>query len=712
MTEYLETALDRAAVNHESLGRAQGMHRMNRAEYGNAIRDILGLEVDVASLFLPDDSSFGFDNIADALGVSPALQERYLSAANKIAALAVGDVSQLQETEERTFVLPQDLTQLQHQEGLPLGTRGGRLFRINIPVDAEYQFKAKLWRTNQAGMRGMDVRNTFIITLDGREVFRTVVGGPEDLAEIRKNSALAQSAIDDRLQIRMPVTAGPHDVGVAFVFKSEAERQTTLMPYLATFDPADGDGAAKIDRLTVTGPFNVTGPGDTPSRRRIFVCRPKEGTATEASACARRILGTVARRAYRRPVNNRDLDRLMQFYNMGASDGTFDTGIGLGLTYLLSSPEFVFRVERDPDNLAPGTLYQLSDLAIATRLSFFLWSSVPDDQLLNVAAQGRLKDPGVLAQQVKRMLADPKADALTTNFAGQWLWVRNLNRVAPNNLDFPDFDRNVREFMATETAMFFKSIVDENRSVRDLLDANYTFLNERLAKHYGIKGVYGSQFRRVTLTDPNRFGLLGQGSFLTVTSNPNRTSPVNRGKWVLENLLGTPPPPPPPGVPPLAGGDGDQRPKTLREEMEAHRSNPVCASCHNVMDPIGFALDNFDGVGQWRTVYPGTTSSPGTKIDTTGRLADGTPIDGPISLRQVLSRRPENFVTTMTEKLMTYALGRGLDYYDMPAVRQIVRKAATDDYRFQTLVMGIVTSTQFQMRRTTGPDTPAAKAVH
>jgi len=709
MTAFLETSLDQAAAAAKEPGRPRGMHRLNRAEYANSIRDLLALEIDPNALLPPDDSSFGFDNIADVLGVSPVLQERYLSAANKIAALAVGDVAQLRQADEQTFVIPADVTQTQHQEGLPLGTRGGRLFHMVFPLDGEYQFRTKLFRTNLGNMRGMDFPSKFIVLIDGAQVFENVVGGPEDTAEIRKNTTLGENAIDDRLAFKIPVKAGPHDIGVTFVMKSQAERPTTLQPFLATLDHIDADGISKIDQLKVLGPFNITGPGDTPSRRKIFTCRPAN-TADE-SACARTILASLARRGYRRPVTDKDVQVLMNFYNTGRNEGNFDGGIALGLTYILSSPEFVFRVERDPANLAPGSVYRLSDTELAARLSFFLWSSIPDDQLLNTASQGRLKDPLVLAQEVKRMLANPKARSLTTNFAGQWLWLRNLNNVAPNYNDFPEFDRNLRESMRTETEMFFKSIVDENRSVVDLMNANYTFLNERLAKHYGISNVYGSQFRRVTLTDPNRFGLLGQGSFLTVTSNPDRTSPVHRGKWVLENLLGTPPPPPPPGVPPLKTAAGNTKPKTLREEMEAHRANPVCASCHKLMDPIGFALDNFDGIGQWRSAYPGTPSSPGSPIIATGQLADGSAIDGPVSLRQALMRKPDHFVETMTEKLLTYALGRGLEYYDMPAVRTIVKNAGKNDYRFQSLVMGIVTSTPFQMRMTPEKE-PAASQAH
>jgi hypothetical protein len=400
----------------------------------------------------------------------------------------------------------------------------------------------------------------------------------------------------------------------------------------------------------------------------------------------------------------------MTFYQTARGEGNFDHAIGSALSYILASPEFVFRIERDPANIPPGTVYRLNDFEVASRLSFFLWSSIPDDQLLDFAAQGGLTNPAALAQQVKRMLADPKAIALTNNFAGQWLWIRNMKNVAPNYNDFPEFDRNLRESMRTETELFFQSIVGEDKNVLDLLRANYTFVNERLAKHYGIPDVYGSQFRRVTLTDPNRFGLLGQGSFLTVTSNPDRTSPVHRGKWVLENLLGTPPPPPPPNVPPLMSAQAGAKPKTLREEMEAHRANPTCAACHKLMDPIGFALENFDGIGQWRDTYPGTPSSSGPAIDASGQLVNGTPINGPMSLREAILSKPDIFVQTMTEKLLTYALGRGLDYYDMPSVRAIVRDIAKDDYRFSSLVIRIVTSTPFQMRMK-APAEPVQRAA-
>ncbi len=685
---YLETTLDRAADVTPNPGRPV-LHRVNRAEYANAIHDLLALDVDTSTLLPPDDSSFGFDNIGEVLGVSPALQERYLSAARKISAIAVGDPTI--GTTDETYAVRADFSQTQHVEGLPLGTRGGRLIRHTFPLDGQYQFKVRIWRTNTGTVRGLATAHKIVVTIDGEQIFENMVGGAADPPlDGDNNATLRGDAIDARLVVKVPVKAGPHVVGIAFQEKDEALPPNLLQPFLAVLDQVDGDGIPQLQDLKITGPLNPTGPGDTPSRRRILVCRPAR--AVEEEACAKTILTTLARRAYRRPATDNDLQVLLNFYRTGRSEGSFDQGIELALRLILASPEFVFRVERDPAAVAAGRSYRVSDLELASRLSFFLWSSIPDDALLEVAAQGKLKSPTVLAQQVKRMLADSHAEALTSNFAGQWLYLRNLKSQFPNREEFPDFDDNLRQAMQRETELLFESVIHEDRSVLDLLNANYTFVNERLARHYGIPNIRGTQFRRVPVTDEARRGLLGQASILTVTSRAERTSPVLRGKWVLENLLGSPPPLPPNNVPPLKEEQARAKPKTMREQMEEHRANPVCATCHKMMDPIGFSLENFDAVGAWRD------HDRGAPIDASGQLMDGTKVDGVVTLRQAIVRRPEIFVGTMTEKMLVYALGRGLDYHDMPVVRGIVRDAAKTNYKFSSIVMGIVNSTPFQMR--------------
>ncbi len=695
----LETTLDRAAAASPNPGRPI-LHRVNRAEYANAIQDVLALDVDASQLLPADDSSFGFDNIGEVLGFSPSLQERYLSAAGKIAALAIGSM-EIAVTDE-PFKVREDLTQTQHIDGLPLGTRGGQLFHYIAPLDADYVIRATIFRTNEGNIRGMGSDNKLVVTVDGEQVFEDVTG-PADQAKLATaavgggqvggNQTTLGDMIDNRWQVRVPIKAGPHEIGVTFVMRNQAAVPDMLQPFLAKFSKIDPSGVPQIDFVKIAGPYNPTGPGDTPSRRRVFMCRPApNSSAAQEEACAKNILNTLGRRAYRRPVTDADTQAFVEFYQMGRKKGSFDQGIELGLRYMLASPDFVFRVERDAANVAPGAAYRVSDLELASRLSFFLWSTVPDDQLLDTASKGRLRDSGVLAQQVKRMIADPHAKSLTDNFAGQWLQLRNLKNFVPDVNLYPDWDDNLRQSMRQETEMLFESIIHEDRSVLDLMTADYTFVNERLARHYGIPGIRGSQFRRVAITDEARKGLLGQGSILTVTSRVDRTSVVLRGKWILENLLASPPPAPPANVPPLADTDGRAAPKTVRARMELHRSNPVCASCHKMMDPIGFALEHFDAIGAWRDSYEG---SP---IDSSGQLSDGTPFDGVTTLRQVLLRRPETFVQTLTEKMLTYALGRGLDYHDMPVVRGIVRDAAASHYKFSSIVMGIVNSVPFQMR--------------
>ena len=653
----LQTQIDRAAAARPFAG-TPALHRLNRAEYTNAVRDLLALDVDAASLLPPDDSAAGFDNIADVLGVSPALIEGYATAAAKISRLAVGDSSI--GLDRVTYRAAGSLSQEDHLDGLPLGTRGGMIVRHTFPLNADYDLQIGPGRSGGIGA---------VVTARAQDIDVTIDGQPVDL--------------QGKTQLRLPVEAGPHTIAVALVKRSH-------------IDGADGvyDAPTRspgISQITIAGPFNARGPGDTPSRRRLYVCTPK--AAGEETACAGKILNTLATRAYRRPVSQSgpEMETLLEFYRTGRESGSFDSGIQRAVARVLVDPNFLFRFEREPEGVAPGTPFRLSDLELASRLSFFLWSSIPDDELREVAARGQLKNPAVLERQVRRLLADPRADSLVSNFAGQWLFLRELKNVRP---DSPDFDENLRRSFQQETELLFRTIVREDRPIIDLLDADFTFVDERLAKHYGMEGIHGSRVRRVSLpaNDPRR-GLLGQGSVLTVTSAANRTSPVVRGKWVLDNLLGIPPPQPPPGVETNLEKDAAQvKVTSLRQRLELHRANPVCAACHNVMDPIGLTLENFDHVGKWRTV-DGQTS-----INATAQLVDGTKLNGPLSLRRALLERSDVFATVATEKLLTYASGRAVQYQDMPAVRAIIRDAARDKYRFSSLVIGIVKSTPFQMR--------------
>jgi Protein of unknown function (DUF1592)/Protein of unknown function (DUF1588)/Protein of unknown function (DUF1587)/Protein of unknown function (DUF1585)/Protein of unknown function (DUF1595)/Planctomycete cytochrome C len=690
----LETMLDRASIAKPNPGRPP-VHRLNRAEYANAIHDLLALDVNPVVLLPPDESGDGFDNIADLLGTSPLLLERYLTAAGTISELAIGDPRMVPGNE--TFIVRQDASQDRHVEGLPVGTVGGGLGRVTLPLDAEYVIQARLFRTNLGAMRGLEDEHQFEVTVDGARVHLVSLGGGDDYLAALKNPTVAGDEIDNRLTARVKLTAGPHVIGVAWLQKT-APRPWKLKPFVrSSADTLDMTGWPHVDRFWVSGPFTATGAGDTPSRRQVLSCRPS--TRAQETPCARKILTSLARRAYRGDVTAGDVDRLLEFYDTGRRAHDFEAGIRFALQRLLASPKFVFRVERDPDTVPVGVPYRLSDLELASRLSFFLWSSIPDDELLDVASAGRLKTPAVLEQQVRRMLANPRANALVTSFAAQWLYLRNLKNQIPNWISFPDFDDNLRQAFQRETELFFASIMHEDRNVLEFITADYTFVNERLARHYGIPNIYGSHFRRVTLADERRRGLLGQGSVLMVTSHSDRTSPVVRGKWILENLLGTPPPAPPANVPPLPEKTGEKtgesRPLSMREKMEEHRANPVCANCHKIMDPIGLSLENFDAVGAWRTHDGGTLGAP---ISASGELMDGTKIDGIVTLRQALVRQPEIFVGTLTEKLMTYALGRGLASYDMPIVRAIVRDAARQNYRFSSIIVGIATSTPFQMR--------------
>jgi hypothetical protein len=684
---WLEEAIDRAAAARQNPGR-DPLHRLNRTEYANAIRDLLDLNVGVNDLLPADDEANGFDNIADVLKVSPSLLEQYLAASRQIAALAMGDpsikvVSQL-------FRVPPDLAQDGHIEGLPLGTRGGILIHYNFPLDADYDFRVKLLRNIVGYITGLEWPHQLEISVDGERVFLAPVGGEEDNKLMDTNLGIAGDALDARLTKRVRLTAGPHAVAVAFLHKSSTESDEPLEPFTRDLDLQNMNGIPLIDYMDISGPYQPSGSGDTPSRRSIFSCRP--AAASEEVPCAKRILTTLARRAYRRPVTDKDLELLLSFYQAGRNRGSFDSGVENALRLILADPKFLFRYSPAPANIAPGTIYPVGDLELASRLSFFLWSSIPDDQLLEMATQGRLKDPAVLDGQVRRMLAQPRAEALTTNFAGQWLYLRNLKSAIPNREEFPNWDDNLRQAFRRETELFFESIVREDRSALDLLNADYTFVNERLARHYGIPHVYGSQFRRVRVTDENRRGLLGQGSVLTVTSYPNRTSPVLRGKWILENILGTPPPAPPPNVPALKENSEGSKPLTMRALLDLHRQNATCANCHKILDPLGFSLENFDAIGQWRT------KEAGGPVDASGELADGTKVDGPVALRNAVLNRRRQFVETLTEKLLTYALGRGLEYYDMPVVRSIARDAADKDYRLSAIVLGIVRSAPFQMK--------------
>ena len=694
---YLERRLDEAAFANPDPGQAS-IHRLNRTEYGNAVRDLLALDVDAAEFLPADDEAYGFDNIADVLRASPSLLEQYLSASAKIAALAVGDP----ETPAVTAVYraPSDLAQSAHIEGMPLGTRGGIKIQHNFPLDGEYEFDVFLLRNIVGYMTGLEWAHELEIAVDGERVFLAQVGGEADNAMSDANMSAAANEIDERLRTRTFVTAGTHDVTVAFLERSAAETHEPLELHTRNLDLQDMNGLPVVDYVNVRGPFNATGPGDTPSRERIFTCRPADEST--ARVCATEILSTLARRAYRGQPTEEDITTLLGFYDSGAARGGFDAGIESALRVVLTSPKFLFRDEPDPKGVAPGSIYALDDASLASRLAFFLWSAPPDDTLLNLAAQDKLNDAAVFDEQIMRMLADPRASALVENFAGQWLFLRNLQSARPDVEEFPDFDDNLRQSMRRETELLFEHIMREDRSVNELLTADYTFVNERLARHYGMPDVYGSHFRQVPVADEARRGLLGHASILTVTSYPNRTSPVLRGKFVLENVLGTPPPPPLPNVPALEENQAGKAARTLRERLAEHRANPVCATCHDVMDPIGLGLENFDAVGKWRT------REPGGDIDAHGQLVDGTPIDGAAALREALTADPEQFARVFTEKLLTYALGRGLEAHDMPTVRRIVREAEDEDYRFSALVKGIANSIPFRMRRAQDPNAASA----
>ena len=751
---WLESELDRVASARPNPGRTEPFHRLNRTEYRNAVRDLLALDLDVSSMLPADDASYGFDNIAGVLKMSPTLMEQYLAAAQRVSRLAVGTPVPAPSIEyiRITDDLPQDV----HLPGMPLGTRGGTQVQYVFPADAEYEIRVRIARDLNEGVPAYTEAQHVEINIDGARVGgftlpgvspppprqggagnraggaapargggaaptrgggppATPAGGGNQEPERPQISQIdggirvtarqreERNKADESWNLRVPIKAGPRALTVTFTNRTAALDETTRLPFLRPYPAGVNIPETRLGvhlrSVEIAGPYNVTGPGDTPSRERIFICRA--ANASNASnapndpnvQCAQRILTTLTRRAYRRPVTDADVAPLMAFYRQAAGEG-FAEGIQLAIRRLLVSPEFLLRVERDPANATAGTPYRISDIELASRLSFFLWSSIPDDELLTAAERGQLRDAAVLRAQVKRMLADRRSEAFVTNFAGQWLFLRNLQAVVPVQVIFPDFDDTLRQAFRRETELFFDSLVRDDRSVLDLLRADYTFLNERLARHYGVPNVRGSHFRRVSLGPTSvRAGILGQGSVLTVTSYPDRTSPVVRGKWILENLLGTPPPPPIPNVGDLKPTSGDGIVLSMRQRMEQHRRSPVCASCHAMMDPLGLSLENFDAVGKWRTLGESSAS-----IDASGVFPDGTKFQGASGLKQMLLQS-DRFVPTVTEKMLTYALGRGLEYYDAPAVRAIVRNAARDDYRFSSVITGIVQSAPFTMRR-------------
>jgi hypothetical protein len=685
---WLENELDRAAAARPNPGRPAALHRLNRTEYANAVRDLLGIEIDPTAMLPPDAQAYGFDTNADALGMEPALLDRYLTAAAKIARVAVGDPTMLPSVErytplegnsnEQTWLWQTDRL----DESFSLGSRGGIAARHYFPVDGEYVLRVRLLRTYAGVIRGLNAPATIDVRVDGARVGQFTIGG---------GSAEPKDDADERLQVRASLTAGLHQV-LATIVKTEDIKAEGLGPARVPIWNREGDvnsAELAISSLLIGGPYNGRVPKHSPSRQRLFVCTDQDVT------CATKILSTVARRAYRRQVTTDDIQTLTGFFQRARADGDFDSGIRAALERVLTSPDFLFRIEADPDTVAAGTAYRLSDVELASRLSFFLWSSIPDDELLDLAIRGRLHDAGVLDQQVRRMLAEPRArGALVGNFFAQWLQTRNVWLLTPDaNTKFPWFDDNLRTAFVRETELFLDDQLRGDRSIADLLTSDTTFLNEQLARHYKIPGVYGSHFRRVKLGDENRWGLLGKASVLAVTSYPTRTSPTIRGKWLLENILAAPVPPPPPNTNTNLDESTIGKTTTVREMLERHRTNPVCASCHARMDPLGFSLENFDAVGQWRT------SDGDVAINATGVLLDGTKVDGPAALRRALVAQKQQFVKTVTEKLLTYAVGRQIEYSDAPAIRAIVRAAAADEYRWSATILAIVKSAPFQMRR-------------
>ena len=685
----LETSLDRAAAAHPDPGRTATIRRLTRTEYQNAVRDLLAVDYDVAPLLPADESSYGFDNVTVG-DLSPTLLDRYVSAAEKISRVAIGRPSRSPGGE--TIRVPADLTQEEHIDGLPIGTRGGALVRYTFPMDGEYEIQVRLTRDRDEHVEGLSEAHDVELLLDRDRIALLTVKPPVRAAGVPDTEQPSHAKVDQHLKIRLAVPAGPHAVGVTFPKKPSELLETPRQPYQTHFNSYRHPRIQPaIFSVSIIGPYDAKGPGDTPSRRRIFVSHPA-GRADEDRS-ARQILTSLMRRAYRRPVTDADLEGPFALYQKARSTEDFDAGIELALSAVLVSPHFLFRVEQDPARIPPNTPYRISDVELASRLSFFLWSSIPDDQLLNVAVAGKLHEPLVLEREVRRMLADKRSESLVNNFADQWLRLRNLESITPDMRLFPDFDDNLRQAFRKETELFFGSVLREDRSVLDLLSANYTFLNERLAKHYGIPNVYGTRFRRVALDqDSWRGGLLRQGSILTVTSYATRTSPVLRGKFVLDTLLGVPPPPPLPDVPALKDNTVNGN-LSVRERLAEHRTNATCAPCHNMMDPLGLSLEKYDAVGRRRSAESGMT------IDASGGLPDGSKFADVPGLESALLRRPELFVGTLAEKLETYALGRGMDYYDAPAIRTIVRDARAQNYRMSSIILGVVKSQPFQMRK-------------
>ncbi len=707
---WLETEIDELAAANPNPGRTDPFHRLNRSEYANAVRDLLSLEVNAEELLPADDiDAYGFDNITEVLNVSPALMESYLSAARKTARLSIGEPPLGPITE--TYEVPILLNQADRMsQDLPFGSRGGLAARHHFPADGDYDLAITLHRNYVNYVRGLGSRHELEVRLDGKLVQTFSFGGEEpDVLQAPASYAGNQFGdseweeymlfADSNLRLRFPATAGPHVVGVSFVRKF-TEPEGVLQPPQSVFAAAVNemrDGDAAIEQIEITGPFRSIRARNTPSRRAIFTCQPTNDTWRAQEACAYGILASLAKRAYRRPVDDAEVNLLMNFYRAGLSDGSFDDGIQLALERILISPDFLFRVERDPMNIEPDTNYQLASIELASRLSFFLWSSIPDIELLDAAINGTLQDPQVLEQQARRMLADPRSKALVQNFAGQWLYLRNLRSLVPDAVEFPEFDENLRDAFRQESELFFESLIRENRSVLDLLGNGYTFMNERLAKHYGIANVYGSHFRRIYLEGDiaeQRGGILGQGSLLTATSYANRTSPVLRGKWVLTNILGTPPPPPPPDVSDLPESGNDGQPASIRDRMLQHRADPACSGCHAPMDPLGLALENYDAIGRWRL-----TGEAGLPIDASGQMPNGAQFYGLQGLRELLLERRDEFVGTVTEKLLAYAMGRPPEYFDKPIIRSIVRDTALENHSWSSIIVGIVLSTPFRNRR-------------
>lgn len=684
----LETSIDRAAALHPNPGRP-ALHRLNRTEYANVIHDLLHVDVDVTPLLPADDMSHGFDNMADVLTISPALMQGYIRAAARISREAVGDPSALPLT--TTYSIPRVTSQMRHVDGTPFGTRGGIAVVHDFPADGDYVFKLGFYYSPTGPLFGLNQGK-------GQQIEVAVNGERVALLDINPAMQLANDGIKTP---PIKVRAGPQRISASFPQKFDGPIEDEYrMVEQSLVDVSAGTVPGMttlphLHELSITGPAVPAGVSDTPSRRKIFTCRP---TSDDEIPCAKQIIGALARQAFRRPVTGDDFEGLLSFYQRGRNGGNFDSGIRTAIQAIIASPEFVFRFERTPSNVVPGKNFHISDLELASRLSFFLWSSAPDEPLLASAAQGKLRDPLVMEKQVRRMLADPKSSALTANFADQWLHLQNLKGVSPDLFEFPDFDRTLGDAMRRETELLFENIVREDGDVTELLTANYTFVNERLAKHYGIPNVLGSRFRRVPLTDPNRFGLLGHSSILTITSTAIRTSPVQRGKYVMEVLLGTPPPAPPPNVPALPE-NADLRtghvakPLSVRERLEEHRKNPVCAACHRMMDPIGFSLENFDAIGVWRT------NDSGFRIDPSGKMFDGAKLDGPVSLREAILNHSDVFLGNFAENLLSYAAGRVIEPSDMPVVRSVAREAARNNNHFSSFVLAIVKSAPFQMRR-------------